>query len=386
MENPVDDAPASPLKKGEDSEEALSCLKIWGSLSQGRSAWLGKKPEHGFPTGEEKAGYLYVATGGTSGKPRFARHTRDTMRAAALGLAEALGGGPLSSWCCLPARHVGGWMQVVRAAETGGDVAFGEYRDLANSAKAPEVEGRLLSLVPTQLMRLLASELAVKRLRACRMLFVGGGPMSPVLKTRAREARLPVAPTYGMTETAGMVTLMKPEDFLAGEEGVGDALPHAELRREEETGRVLLRAKSLFRGYLGEKLSRAPVPGDWWATSDAGTVSPQGRWHILGRLDRVANTGGEKVNLEEVEAAARETGPVRECLALGLSDEEWGERLTLFCVAPGLSVEELKRALSKKLSGPRLPKEVLVVDALPLSEMGKPDLASALRMASGPPA
>ena len=369
--------------EGENAEKGLRCLKIWKRLSQGRSTWLGQKPEQGLSAEEEEAGYLYVPTGGTSGNPRFARHTRQTMRAGALGLAQALGGGPLSSWCCLPGHHVGGWMQVVRAVETGGTVTFGEYRDLANPAKAPAVEGRLLSLVPTQLTRLLDSELAVKRLSTCRMLFLGGGPMSPALRKLAREARLPVAPAYGMTETAGMVTLLKPEDFLAGEEGVGEALPHAELITEEETGRVLLRAKSLFRGYLGEKLSNAHVSGDWWATSDLGTVSSQGRWHILGRLDRVANTGGEKVNLEEIEAEARETGLALDCLALGLPDEEWGERLTLFCVAPGFSVEELKRALSKRLSGPRFPKEVIVVDALPLSEMGKPELGAALRLASG---
>jgi len=89
------------------------------------------------------------------------------------------------------------------------------------------------------------------------------------------------------------------------------------------------------------------------------------------------------VNLEEVEAAARQTGLARECLAMGLPDEDWGERLTLFCVASGLAAEELKRALSKKLSGARLPKEVLLVDALPLNEMGKPDFAAALRLVSG---
>ena len=74
----------------------------------------------------------------------------------------------------------------------------------------------VISLVPTQLQRLLRSTSTVRWLRGFRIVFLGGGPVWPDLADKAQRARLPISLSYGMTETAAMVTALRPEEFLAG--------------------------------------------------------------------------------------------------------------------------------------------------------------------------
>ncbi|MFP6886313.1 MAG: AMP-binding protein [Opitutales bacterium] len=232
------------------SSPAGICLAAFEKLSCGESAWLGEAGTESRSTSTRSSpeASIFVRTGGSTGNPRFAHHTWATMAAAVEGLREVLGKEPICSWCCLPVWHVGGWMQVVRAVETGGNVVFGDYLDLAEPKADVNLSGRMVSLVPTQLHRLLSSNLAVARLRESRLILLGGGPLHEDLAGRARKGELPVAPTYGLTETAGVVTLLPPERFLSGDDGVGPALPHAELRLVEETKTLSIRGPSLCLG------------------------------------------------------------------------------------------------------------------------------------------
>ena len=238
------------------------------------------------------------------------------------------------------------------------------------------LSGRIVSLVSTQLHRLLSSNLAVARLRESRLILLGGGPLREDLAGRARNSELPLAPTYGLTETAGAVTLLPPEKFLSGDDGVGPTLPHAELSLVEETKTLSIRGQSLCFGYEDcDFPSRA-----WFETADLAEQAKDGNWRILGRIDRVVNTGGEKVNPAEGEAVIRETGIVDDCLALGLSDSDWGERLVAFCVPESTKVDLVDQAIRAKLPRSKVPKIILPVESLPTNEMGKPDYERAARM------
>jgi O-succinylbenzoic acid--CoA ligase len=264
-------------------------------------------------------------------------------------------------------------MQVVRAIQTNGDVVFGNYRDLSDPQKDINLTGRLISLVPTQLHRLISSDLAVSRLRRSRLILLGGAPLREELAEVVRSVRLPVAPTYGMTESAGAVTLLAADRFLSGENSVGAVLPHTNLRLDEETGTLSIHAKSMCIGYENLNFSS----GEWFETSDLAEQTAQGNWRILGRLDRIVNTGGEKVNPVEVENAVIETTLAAGCLTLGIPNPDWGERLVAFCTPSTTDVIRLEKTLQTKLTGAAIPKLIVPVDELPINEMGKPDLLKA---------
>ena len=97
----------------------------------------------------------------------------------------------------------------------------------------------------------------------------------------------------------------------------------------------------------------------------------------MGRLDRIVNTVGEKVNPVEVENAVMETTLAAGLLTMGIPDPDWCERLVAFCTPSTTDVIRLEKALQTKLTGAVIPKLIVPVDELPINEMGKPDLLKA---------
>ncbi|MET0261394.1 MAG: o-succinylbenzoate--CoA ligase, partial [Rariglobus sp.] len=129
----------------------------------------------------------------------------------------------------------------------------------------------------------------------------------------------PLAFSYGMTETAAMVTALRSDEFIAGGRGSGAPLPHVQLVLDAE-GRIGVKSASLFRGYWPNMRE-----GDIWWTDDLGHLDERGSLHVRGRRDALIITGGEKVDPAEVEAALRATGLFKDVAVLGVSDAEWGE-------------------------------------------------------------
>jgi o-succinylbenzoate---CoA ligase len=324
---------------------------------------------------------VMIATGGTTGAPRYAVHTWQTLAAAARALQQRLDGGPIDSVCFLPLTHVSGLMQVVRSFVSGGRLAFADWREI-EGGKFPAVPaGAVTSLVPTQLARLLDTTGALAWLRRFRTVFVGGAAASRELLERSRRAQLPLAPCYGMTETAAQITLLMPEEFLAGRDGVGRTLPHAQVEvLDETTGRALpvgaagqlqVRATSLFLGYHLDGLN---APKDSFLTADRGVLATDGSLTLLGRLDDVINTGGEKVDPAEVEAAIRATALVQDVAVFGMPDREWGEVVVALIAGALPGVErEIAQRISLRLAAPQRPKRWVHVPRIPRSAAGKMD-------------
>ena len=93
---------------------------------------------------------------------------------------------------------------------------------------------------------------------------------------------------------------------------------------------------------------------------------------MLGRGDRVIVTGGEKVDPGLVEKAILNTGLVEQCLIMGIEDEQWGQRVTAYLSPSSADLNRIKNLVRENVSGANYPKEWILTDELPLSEMGKP--------------
>ena len=227
--------------------------------------------------------------------------------------------------------------------------------------------------MPTQLQRLLDQPDAAERLRRFRAVFVGGGPAWPDLLDRAAEARLPLAPGYGMTETAAMVTALRPEEFLAGRRGCGSALSIIDDRRSSGQGRaedggIAIAAESLFRGYYPQWRQ----PGAW-ATEDQGWLDESGGLQVIGRRDAVIISGGEKIDPGEVEAVLRLTGQFSDVAVIGLPDAEWGE-MVVACYPAGPKEPDagaVDRGIADHLARHKRPKRYLRIADWPCNDQGK---------------
>jgi O-succinylbenzoic acid--CoA ligase len=301
---------------------------------------------------------LVVETSGSTGTPKRVVLSRRAVLASVTATARRLGGE--GRWLlALPAAYVAGAQVVCRSVVAGEPpVLLEEHASLAAAIEA----GRpaYLSLVPTQLHRALGSAEETAALRTLRVILLGGGPIDPGLRSRAAQAGLTVVATYGSAETAGGCVY----DGLALD-GVGLAT--------EADGRLRVSGPMLFDRYDGDPALTARVLVDgWFRTEDAARIDADGRLQVLGRLDDMVVTGGVNVPALAVARRLRDHPGVREVEVLGVPDEEWGSRLVAFVVG-GLSLDEARAWVAEVHPRSWAPRQVVLVDALPLLANGKVD-------------
>lgn len=325
----------------------------------------------GNPGGDRA--WLMIPTGGTSGGMRFVRHDQDSISAAVRGFCSHFGFTRVNAIGVLPLYHVSGLMAWMRSALTGGTFLPWDWKQIEAGQRPALGDGDwVISLVPTQLQRLLASSAAVSWLRGLRVIFLGGGPVWPDLADAAAAAGLRVSLSYGLTETAAMVTALRPDEFLSGARTSGSALTHARVTVSDD-GTIVVGGESLFQGYYPEYRD-----GREFDTGDLGRINASGQLIVLGRRDAVIITGGKKVQPLEVEAVLRASGEFDDVAVLGVPHPEWGEEVVAFYPA-GARAPNLPLAVAS-LPGFQRPKRFVAVPNWPRNAQGKLD-REALRRA-----
>lgn len=319
------------------------------------------------------AGWLCLPTGGSGGGVKLARHDAATLTAAAGGFACHFGVTRVNALGLLPLHHVSGFMAWMRSLLTGGAHQCADWSEIA-AGRRPELgasdgAGWFVSLVPTQLARLLADPGAAAWLRGFRAVLLGGGPAWPELLEQAAGERLPIAFSYGSTETGAMVAALRPAEFLAGRRDSGAPLPHVRLSLAADA-RLQVEADSLFRGYWPGWRASGP-----WLTDDRAQLDAEGRLTVLGRADAFIITGGKKVDPAVVEAVLRSAGRWVDVAVIGLPDPDWGQRVVVCHTAePGPSPDvDLDSLLRERLLPAERPKAFVVVAPWPRDAKGKVD-------------
>lgn len=360
---------------------------LWGRLGSPHD-----RPVVPLPGGR-MGSRLAIATGGSTGQLRFAIHTPQTLSAAVAGFqqhfADLLPDGKIHSYGILPLHHVSGLMPWLRSLLSGGTFTWG---NLDQPPPGFDPSGAVISLVPTQLARLLRQGDRLDWLAQFKIVLLGGGPAWPDLLETARAHRIPLAPTYGTTETAAQVATLHPADFLAGATGAGPALPHAQLDILDDhdrpvplgaTGQIVIRTPSLALGYYPSPRSTSNevigLRSDRFYSGDLGywSIDPDKirRLHLVGRQSDKIITGGEKVFPAEVEAVIQGMPWVRDVAVVGINDPEWGQAIAAFCVldptAPTHWIAQLSTRCRTQLSTYKCPKQWHRVPQLPRNSRGK---------------
>jgi len=221
---------------------------------------------------------LVIETSGSTGIPKRVALSRFAMQASASATHRSLGG-PGQWLLALPASHVAGVQVLFRSVLADTEpVVLDEYDDLVAAAAAMSGPRRYLSLVPTQLTRMLTSDRDVAALATFDVILLGGAAIDPALRRAAADVGLTVVATYGMSETCGGCVY----DGIALD-GVALALA--------ADGRIRIGGPVLFDGYDGQPDLTAEVLEDgWFLTSDYGRLDEDGALQVLGRVDDVGDS------------------------------------------------------------------------------------------------
>lgn len=371
---------------------------------------------------------LVVGTSGSTGTPKRTALTARALAASAAATEQFFGSNSdaASQWLlALPAHYIAG-AQVLARSVLAGTAPVIARSVIEPVHFSPEVflqavermssARRFISLVPTQLHKLLESADADSHLGAdihealgsFTGILLGGAPASADLLAAATALGLNTVTTYGSAETAGGCVysgsvLPGVRVELVPEEGM-PAVPDTG-GKPAQVGRIWISGAHLASGYIGDAARTAEhffTAADgtrWYRTDDYGLLAPDSnencsepRLQVLGRSDDVLISGGVKISARAVATVLEEHPSVREACVVGLPDARWGTAIaaavTLVPSAgaaaaptenrPALN-EELSALLrarcAEKLGAPAAPKQLSILPDFPLTSTGKPDRA-----------
>ncbi|ACF14439.1 O-succinylbenzoate-CoA ligase [Chloroherpeton thalassium ATCC 35110] len=268
-----------------------------------------------------------IFTSGSSGNPKAALHAFSTHYFNALGSNEHIPLRPGDAWLLsLPLFHVGGYAILCRAILAGAAIAIPSPKEaLENSLQQFPITH--LSLVATQLYRLMQHEQSKVKLKELKALLLGGSAMPQALVQDCERENIPALASYGCTEMGSQVTTTTNTSQLLTS---GKLLPYRELKISDE-GEILLKGKTLFKGYLEGKHCHEPFDAQgWYHTKDLGKIDANGCLIVIGRKDNLFISGGENIQPEEIEAALCTHPDVVQAIVVPYAHAEYGERPAAF--------------------------------------------------------
>ncbi len=241
-----------------------------------------------------------------------------------------------------------------------------------------------LSVVPVMLDRIMELPDEVRSRysgRSLRFVTAAGSRMRPdiVVKFMDQFGDI-VYNNYNATEV-GVIALAGPEDLRAAPDTAGKPMPGTEIRildkhRREvprgEIGHIFARTTTEFEAYTSGQTT--DFQDGFMASGDMGYVDAAGRLFVVGRDDEMIVSGGENVYPIEVEKTLAAHPAVAEAFAIGVDDEQFGQRLAAFVVlkpAVLATPDMLKQHVRENLANYKVPREIVLLDELPRSTTGK---------------
>jgi acyl-CoA synthetase (AMP-forming)/AMP-acid ligase II len=342
---------------------------------------------------------IQMYTSGTTGAPKGAMLTHKNVTSMVLAwLVEIrLGCAPDKLLQVSPLFHVGGMLQLMSTVAAGASLRLLPEFLPAPALDALERESVTHALFVPAMIQWLLGEKDVERRRfpALRLIIYGAAPMPHSVLTRAlRVFRCDFLQGYGLTETTGVVTTLRPEEHrLDGDDdaraarrlaSAGRAVLGCEVRVIDDDGRdvapqaigeIVVRGDQVGPGYWKRpEETRASLVNGWFRTGDLATIDSDGYVTIVDRSKDMILVAGENVYPSEIEACLRKHPAVRDAAVIGIPHEHWGEEvLALVVLADGIrpSDRELIQHCRAELARFKCPTRVEYRESIPRNAAGK---------------
>ncbi|WP_461147724.1 AMP-binding protein [Spirosoma pulveris] len=315
-------------------------------------------------------------TSGSTGTPKPILLTRSQMQASAQLTGQTLGlqAGD-AALVCLNIRYVAGIMMLVRGLELGLPMTIIEPSGNPLLSFTPGADAfAFTALVPLQLQTILEqSRDKLQLLNGMKAILVGGAATSSALEKALHVVKAPVYATYGMTETVSHIALRRLNGPDASD--LFTALNGVQLGIDARGCLHITSAATNFqRIQTNDVVELLP---------DTGTGNTQFR--LLGRADRVINSGGVKVQPEQVEdlinnrltyQSTKNRGLIPRLFVAGLPDERLGQRVVVICeqvAIPPQQWAQILEVIREKLGSYAVPKELIPVARFLETPTGKVD-------------
>ncbi|WP_427310727.1 class I adenylate-forming enzyme family protein [Cupriavidus sp. H39] len=336
----------------------------------------------------DHAPLLLAYTSGTTGKPKGAVHTQAGLLANARASWWAHGMTPDDHvLSVLPLFHVGGLcIQTLPALLAGAQVTLHDrFAPQAWLEAVARVRPSLSLMVPATLRAVLEHPgWADADLSALRGVMAGSStiPRSYIEAFHARG--VPLGQVYGATETGPVSVVLKLEEAMARPGYAGWPQPEADVRLAGPdgaevppgaVGELWVRGANLMAGYWNQP--DHGLPGGWFHSGDLAHRDADGCIEVVGRSKDMIISGGENIYPAEIENVLVGLPGVQECAVVGVADARWGEvPVAVIVPAPGaphgaLAAEPLRELLAARIARFKLPREVVLMDDLPRSALGK---------------
>ena len=340
---------------------------------------------------------LQLYTSGTTGNPKGATlSSRNLLGLRNPGNAAGLAWNFFEANDCflvaMPCAHIGGTGLINIAMANGVRCLLQAEFTPVGVLQAIENGATHMFIVPAALQMVVQHPQARDTdFSHLKYLMYGAAPM-PLELLKEAVRTMPNAgflQAYGMTETAGTISILPPEDHvLEGNErmrSAGKAVPGAEIEvrgsdntevTRGEIGEVCIRSPSNTVGYwkLPEATAKTIDPDGWLHTGDAGVMDADGYVYIQDRIKDMIISGGENVYPAEVESAIYGHPAIAEVAVIGVPSEKWGEEVKACCVPkPGATIEEgdVIAYARERIAAFKAPKSVDVIPEMPRNASGK---------------
>jgi long-chain acyl-CoA synthetase len=330
---------------------------------------------------------LLKLTSGSSGEPKAVRVTEENLWNDARHIVDAMAIGEKDvNYGVIPLAHSYGLGNLVAPLFLQGTpIALRRmfvpgllFDDVA------ETGATILPGVPFLFQKILAQYGNVGLPPSVRLLVTAGASIEPDLVSSFKERLgMKIHSFYGSSETGGIT--YDDDNDLTEPLNVGKAMPHTEVsfrsdpRAPSGERRIHVRGNAVALGYVEapDDESLAEFVDDGFATGDLGRLDECGRLYLTGRLTSFVNVAGRKVDPREAERVLMEMPEIADAKVVGRPCDKRGQKLVAFVVpASGvgtLGQMQVRNHCAKKLSAHKIPRDVIVVDAMPVTPRGKLD-------------
>ncbi|MFJ2738281.1 AMP-binding protein [Streptomyces sp. NPDC087440] len=362
-----------------------------GSPYETYEEFLTAHPPMELPDISEESTALIMYTSGTTGRPKGVLLSHRNMQVQAITCIQAMDMFDDSDvgFLTAPFFHIAGLGSIVANFLVGGTVVIHPLGAFDPDAvlDAYEQEGATVVFnVPQQWDLICARPGIAERDLKLRVISWGAAPASDET-LRAMSKSFPEAlnvAVFGQTETSPITCVLRGEDALRKLGSVGRPIPTVQYRVVDaamndvpagEIGEIVYRGPTVTRGYWNKPQETADAfAGGWFHSGDLVRQDAEGFVWVVDRKKDMIISGGENVYCAEVENAVAEHPAVREIAVAGRADERWGQVPVAYAsLAPGttLSLPQLTDFLKDRLASFKMPKDLVLVDALPRNAGGK---------------